>query len=317
MKDIDPSLVLQGLESVQNRLREGHPLLDHFSVKYSNKLAGIGGEERVADEFRKHSFSIDHRIYHDLSLSSSSPFQMDNFFLTHYYGIIFEVKNISGKLRFLDNPAQLIQIKDGEQERGLDSPAAQVERNRELLDIWLKSRNIHLPVYGVVVLAYPKQIVEKAPAKTKVLFPNLIAPFIRNIPQKQTKLDNDTFHWLASELLNNHIMHVPDPICSTYQISKSDILTGVRCELCGHIGMEKTTRSWYCSKCKTSDPLAYQKAIKEWFLLIGRNITNADCREFLHVDKHTATRILKRMNLQSEGSYKDRTYSMNFNDFLK
>lgn len=301
------------MEAAQARLRENNPLLEQFSQKHANILAGIGGEEGVANELNKHTFAMDHRIFHDLSLSSSSLFQMDSLFLTPSYGIIFEVKNIAGKLRFLDNPPQLIQIKDNGQEKGYDSPAAQVERNGELLNIWLQSRNIQLQLFRVVVLAYPKQIVEKAPARTTILFPNLIPQYIRSLPQKQTKLDNETFNWLTSELLNNHIRYIPDPICETYKIPKHEIRTGVSCEKCGFIGMEKTTRSWHCPKCKISNPLAFQKTIREWFLLFGGNMTNTDCREFLHVDSiYAASRILKSMNLRSNGTYKNRSYTIDW-----
>lgn len=312
-----PSLLLQGLTAAQIRLSENHPMLPTLMAKHSSIQAGIGGEERVEYEFSKHSFPLDHYIFYDLSLTSASTFQMDTFFLTRYYGIIFEVKNISGTLQFIDNPPQLIQTKDNGEVKGLESPAAQVERNGDLLTIWLNSRNIDLPIYRVVVLAYPKQIVEKAPAKTKILFPSLIPSYIRNIPQNHVKLDLETFNWLSSELVNNHIFYIPSPICETYNIPKTNILTGVICDSCGYIGMKKTNKSWYCSNCESFNPLAHHQTIKEWFLLFGGKMTNKDCREFLHVDRYTATRILKNMNLKSEGANKNRSYWMDFEELFR
>jgi hypothetical protein len=127
----------------------------------------------VEDIFRKHSFSIDHRIFFDLSLSTSSYFQIDTLFLTPSFAIVFEVKNIAGSLKFIKTPPQLIRTSADGQVDGFDSPAAQVERNVELLEEWFHRRDIHLPIYGVVVLAYPKQIVELAPVKTKNFIPKI------------------------------------------------------------------------------------------------------------------------------------------------
>lgn len=315
-KHRSPNLLLEGLIAAQIRLSENHPILPLLSSNQSSIQAGIGGEERVEYELNRHSFSFDHHIFHDLSLSSTCTFQMDSLFLTRYYAIIFEVKNIAGTLRFQDTPPQLIQIKDG-QIKGYDSPAAQVERNGDLLTIWFDSRMIQLPVYRVVVLAYPKQIVEKAPAQTKLLFPNLISPYIRSIPQDQIRLEIDTFNWLSNELVNSHVFYIPAPICETFNIPKSDIRTGVICKSCGHIGMQKTIRSWYCPNCETLDHQAFQHAIKEWFLIMGRKMTNSDCREFLHVNRKTATRILTGMNLKSEGACKSRYYMMDFVEYLR
>ncbi|MFK4996669.1 nuclease-related domain-containing protein [Bacillus sp. N9] len=92
IKDRDESLLLQGLQAGLARLGENHSLSSTLQAKYSSREAGIGGEERVAEIFRKHSFMFDHRIFHDITLFTSSFFQMDTLFLTTSYALIFEVK---------------------------------------------------------------------------------------------------------------------------------------------------------------------------------------------------------------------------------
>ncbi|MFK4996668.1 hypothetical protein ACI2OX_01430 [Bacillus sp. N9] len=98
---------------------------------------------------------------------------------------------------------------------------------------------IHLPVYGVVVLAYPKQIVERAPAKTKILFPNLIPSYIRTLSSRPIKLNTEKLNWLSTEILKSHQRYIPSPLCETFNIPKYDIRTGVECGSCGRIGMKK------------------------------------------------------------------------------
>jgi Nuclease-related domain len=300
------------LISSQIRLPFQHPILPILSAKQASVEAGIGGEERVAELLRKYTFPFQNHIFHDLSLTSDCSFQIDHFFLTLYYGVIFETKNIGGSLEFKDNPPQLIRTKDTGQRNSYESPVVQLERNYELLTAWLKARNIHLPLYGAVVLAYPQQIVAVPPEKTKLLFPNMIPSFIKSLPQQAKRLDQETFSWLSTELLNSHHPFIPKPISDSYQIPFSDFLTGVRCEACGKLGMIRLPRTWHCPNCKVNNHMAHIKDLREWFLLCKRTITNRECREFLHVDIDTAKRILQSSNLQSEGTFKKRFYKMDF-----
>jgi hypothetical protein len=186
-----------------------------------------------------------------------------------------------------------------------------------LLTIWFGSRNIQLPIYRVVVLAYPKQIVERAPTKTKILFPSLIAPYIRSLPQDQIKVDNMTFNRLSNELVNHHNFYIPSPICEFHHFPKRDVRPGVICKICGHIGMEKTIRSWYCPNCDNHDHLAFEEAIIDWFLIMGRRMTNTDCREFLQVDMKKASRILANMDLEIKGACRNRSYAIDFEKYLR
>jgi len=313
IKSRDPSLKLEGLVSAQCRLPAGHPILPVLAGKQASVEAGIGGEDRVAEFLRKVSFSFDHHIFHDLSPSSDENFQMDTFTLNCWFGVVLEVKNIGGSLEFKDNPPQLIRTREDGHRDGFESPVVQLERNYELLSDWLRSRNIKIPLYGAVVLAYPKQIVALPPKNTKILFPNLIPSYLKNIPRQQPKLDLDTFNLLSTELLNSHQMYIPKPICESYHIPFGDFKTGVRCLMCGRSGMVKTPRTWVCTFCDWHDHKAHIRTLREWFLIFKRSITNKECREFLHVDDiYTASRILNSMNLTSEGRFRYRSYTMDF-----
>jgi hypothetical protein len=314
IKDRDVSLKLEGLISAQQRLSAGHSLQPVLAAKQGAVEAGIGGEERVAQIFRKHPFSPEHHTFHDLSPAWGERFQIDTFALAPWHGVVLEVKNIGGILEFKDNPPQLIRTRENGQKDGFESPVVQLERNRELLSDWLGCRNIHLPIYGAVVLAYPKQIVAVPPAKTTLLFPNLIPSFMKNIPQQANRLNHETFNWLSAELLKSHQPFIPKPICEAYSIPFGDFRPGVRCLPCGRFGMIKLPRTWHCPVCKANDHLAHIRTLREWFLIFKRSITNKECREFLGVDDiHTAKRILKSMDWESQGTYRDRCYFMDFN----
>ncbi|WP_342433690.1 nuclease-related domain-containing protein [Neobacillus sp. FSL H8-0543] len=311
-KDRDDSLSLQGLIATQSRLSVQHAIAPILATKQAAVEAGIGGEERVAEVLRSYTFPIKNTIFHDLSLSSDSTFQMDHFFKTPYYGVILETKNISGSLNFKENPPQLVQTKENGVVHSYESLVVQLERNLELLTAWLKSRNIHLPLYGAVVLAYPKQIVEFPPSKTTILFPNMIPPYIKNLPRHGKKLELDAFNRLSAELLKCHRIYIPKPISETYQIPFNELQSGVRCVTCGTIGMIKVPRTWHCPGCKANNHLAHIPALREWFLVFKRTITNSECGEFMGGDIDTAKRILQSMELDSKGAFRYQSYTMDF-----
>ncbi|WP_160724508.1 nuclease-related domain-containing protein [Bacillus sp. USDA818B3_A] len=302
---------LEGLLAAQSRLPAGHSALPFLAAKQASIEAGIGGEERVAEVLRKVSFSFDHHILHDLSPASNDYFQMDTFTLSPWFGVVLEVKNIGGTLEFRDNPPQLVRTREDGHKDGFESPVVQLRRNCDLLLNWLKARGLQLPVYGAVVLAYPKQIVAVPPVKTKLLFPSMISSFIKNIPRQERKLNSSAFQHLTDELLISHQPFIPKPVCESFKLPFSDFQNGVRCMFCGRIGMIKLPRTWVCPCCDAKDHVAHERALREWFLIYKRSITNRECREFLGVDDiHTATRILKSMDMRSEGLFKDRKYYM-------
>ena len=314
MKDRDISLKLEGLIAAQQRLDSGHSLQPVLAAKRGSAEAGIRGEERVAQVFRNHPFSSEHHNFHDLSPAWREKFQIDTFALTPWFATVLEVKNIGGSLEFKDNPPQLIRTREDGHKDGYESPVVQLERNRCLISDWLQSRHIHLPIYGAVVLAYPKQIVAVPPANTKLLFPNLIPSFLKSIPQQHgNKLDHEAFYQLSLDLLKSHQPFIPKPICETYSVPFSDFRARVRCKVCGRFGMIKLPRTWHCPPCGANEHLAHIRTLREWFLIFQTSITNKECREFLGVDIHTAKRILLSMNLQSEGTFRDRRYFMDFN----
>jgi hypothetical protein len=311
-KERSDSLTLRGLIAAQSRIPANHPMISVLASKQSIIEAGIGGEQQVAEVLGRYKFSFRNNIFHDLSLSSDTYFQIDHLLKTPHYGVILETKNMAGTLEFRDNPPQLVQKREDGQIKYYESPVVQLERNIELFSVWLEERDIDLPLYGAIVLAYPKQHVEIPPANTKILFPNLIPPFIKGLSQQGKRLDTPTFNRLSGEIIRCHQTYIPKPICESYQVPTSDIQPGVRCEACGKIGMKKLPRTWHCSVCKVTNHLAHRGTLVEWFLVVKRTITNRECREFLGVDIYTANRILNSMNLVCKGTFKDRVYRMDF-----
>ena len=76
-----------------------------------------------------------YRVLHDLSLRSSTHFQIDTLLITASYAVVFEVKNIAGELKVVNNPPQLICKLDNGEVKGFNSPITQLQSNCEFLHI--------------------------------------------------------------------------------------------------------------------------------------------------------------------------------------
>ncbi|WHT48470.1 nuclease-related domain-containing protein [Sporosarcina thermotolerans] len=136
-------LLLEGLEAAIRRLQIYHEMVPVLRSKHAAVKAGFGGEQELDKVFESYSFSMKHGIFNDLSLSSSAFFQVDTLFITPWYAVLFEVKNISGELTVTENPPQLIRTLDSGQVSGFKSPIAQLQSNCELFQDWLYSQIYH------------------------------------------------------------------------------------------------------------------------------------------------------------------------------
>lgn len=296
-----------------NRLPEQHVSFPALQSKQAAVQAGFGGEQELDKIFERYSFSMDYRVFHDLSLFSSTPFQLDTLFITPWYAVIFEVKNMSGELLVTDNPPQLIRTSETGQVSRFKSPITQLENNCALFTEWLRYRDFALPVYGAIVLAYPRQHIDVFDTNIPILFPQAVPTFIRKLPTGVPLLKETIFSNLLSHLHRGHRQFIPSPICTTYSIQPEDIRTGVICQNCNRIGMKKYTGGWRCLSCGKTSRHAHKQAIRDWFLLFGGAMRNQDCRRFLQIDRQqTAHRLLTSMPLERKGSYRNRTYHMRF-----
>ncbi|WP_235753976.1 nuclease-related domain-containing protein [Psychrobacillus sp. INOP01] len=299
-----------GLQLLDRRLPEMHELKELIRSKMHLAMAGIHGEFRVDEVFHKYSFPFEYVVLHDVSLESYGKFQIDTVFLTQHFAVVLESKNIGGKLSFKENPYQL----ERENEEGkvdvFESPEIQIERNIYLLDEWMKQRSVTIPIYGVIVLTNFKVRVIEPPTKYNAILHQTIPVYLRKIPLEKQCMSSNDMHALSKEIVTSHKPYFPYPMCSRWGIHPNDLHTGVCCEKCGVFGIEKKKNGWNCKRCGHVDRLAHEKAIREWFVLIGKTIKNRQCKKFLHLDtSQSACRILNSMNLVKSGNGKNTIYT--------
>lgn len=292
-----------GLQLLDQRLPEDHNMKELIHSKMNMAKAGIHGEMKMDEVFSKYSFPFDYVVLHDVSLKSNGIFQIDTLFITQFFAVILESKNISGKLSFKQNPLQLQRVNEENNVDFMESPEVQVERNKYMLEEWLSAQGVTIPVYGAIVLTNANAMVIEPSSKFPTLLHKTIPNYLRNIERLNKYLHANEMYALAKKIVEKNQLYFPYPMCRRWGIDPEDLLTGVRCEKCHKLGMAKRKGGWHCLQCNYVDRLAHEKAIKEWFILIGDSMNNRQCRYFLQLQSHhTASRLLRSMKLEKIGT---------------
>lgn len=300
---------LDGLTVALKRLPEAHPEYEKLKQRVASTKAGYGGEQELDRILGNYTFPMPTHIFNDVSLSSSSLFQIDTLILTPEFALICEVKNISGELSVTENPPQLLRVANNGQISGFPSPIAQLTNTCQLFEDWLSAKNISLPVFGCVVLAYPKQRLSIFKTDVPFLFPSIIPQHVRSLYKNHPQLSIAEFEGLAKRIVKEHRPYVPKPISIIYSIKPEDFLTGVVCPSCDSLGMKKSGRFWCCPSCRTRSTTAHRQAIHDWYHLFEGPLTNEECRRFCGVQcSQFMRRTLLNMNLTPVGATKNRGY---------
>jgi len=297
------------LERLLQRLPGQHPRFQNIESVLRSTRAGENGERILEDIFQKYMFPFEHYIFHDLHLKSTGYFQIDTLFLCRQGAIILEMKNIAGRISFPANQNQITRTLDNGQVDSFECPSVQLERNQLLLKDWFYARNAAIPIRKAVVFPRPQQHFENLRDNLTVLFPLEIPIFLRRIGEQSPTLDDYELRSIATALLESHHDYDPFPISSSYNISPTELVTGVRFIRCGLFGMQSIHKGWGCEQCGHVDQHAHLHSILDYFMLVDNRITNKDCRNFLRLDSHQkANRILKNLDLPSFGEKRGTYY---------
>lgn len=177
---------------------------------------------------------------------------------------------------------------------------------------WLKERAIEIPVKGVIVFTSTKSKIVKPPHQIDVIYATSIPVYLRNLYKQSEDMSVDQLDALAERIMQFHQSYLPYPMCKIWGIDSADLITGVQCLKCGRLGMERIKRTWLCPACNYKDSKAHFNTINEWFVLVGEQLSNTECRRFLQIHQHqTASRMLQQMGLIKVGERKSTKYKMN------
>lgn len=308
-----PTNILK-LEALLRRLPSNYPKRKDIEQQLARRRAGYNGEQSL-DYYLSFLDPKTYSIFHDLRLSNGSQFfQIDTFLLTPYFGIILEIKNISGTLSFNPSLGQLVRLKDGIEE-GFPSPFQQAIHQRTQLLQWITTqKSPTFPIEILVVISNPSTIIKIDSNYNhhyqKLCHTSNLLEKIQRVEgtYKREIIPPKDLKRLNKLLIKNHATAHMDVLLQ-YKIPYEDLLTGVHCPECSYIPMTHIYGYWQCPACQYKSKDAHEQAISDYFLLRNSIITNQQFRNFTNIScKHLAYRLLSSTNLSWTGTKKGRIY---------
>ncbi|MGD7023130.1 nuclease-related domain-containing protein [Rossellomorea vietnamensis] len=306
------------LEALDGRLSTDHEKKFMVRQHLSNRQAGYKGEQSL-DYYLDFLPESKYHIFHGLRLFDGTHyFQIDTLLLSENFLLILEIKRMAGILKFEPQFNQFMRITEENVTEVFPDPIVQVKRQKFQLNRWLEYHNlsINLPLETLVISTSTKAILQTSlgdkTVQEKVVHKESLPFKINKLESNYSKarINQLDLQNLSHLLLKSHSPFNPD-ILNTYEISQSDILTGVHCPKCKHIPMIRQRGSWVCQACRLISRIAHEKALNDYSLLINNKITNHQAREFLHIQSDSVTkRILNTPCSGFHGERKSRIYTL-------
>lgn len=312
VKKIEIPLKILALKALLRRIPLNHPKRYLIQDELTRRLVGFQGELAVnyhLEELPEESY----HIFHGIRLKSGNHFfQIDFLLISSYFALIIETKNYAGTIKFHTKSEQLIRDKNG-LEKALPNPLPQVKRHKTLLQNWLSEHKFpNLQIETLIVFSNPSTIIKADDQRIfRAVCPS--SSLLQRIQEKEQyhKTENlppKEVKKLSKTILKNHIEDIPN-LLEQYQISPSEVLTGVQCTHCLTTPLPYNRGKWYCSTCQKEYKNLLLPTIQDYFLIINQTISNKEFRNFLHIDSpDVGTKLLNSLNLLSTGTTKSKVY---------
>lgn len=308
---------LVGQQALLLRLNPTHEKFQRIKTDFLNAKAGFGGEREFDYKLREFQPAYPHAILHDICLQQDGTyFQMDSLLITPGFIVIFEIKNVAGKLNITTRPTQFIKELPSGERSVLQSPIAELERKRFYLNNWLKQRNVEIPIVEFVVFAYQNELSIESPTTVPVAFSYEVPNYLRAMKVEREIIGAHQIKRIANKMVAAHQDYVPFPLCRQYKIDSGDIQRGIVCEQCQQLTMNwNQHKAWKCSACGHRSKVAHRQALSEWYCLIGDTVTNQQFRRFTRLRcRHTAKSCLNHPAVQKSGRRgRGAIYTLDFN----
>ncbi|WP_208591177.1 NERD domain-containing protein [Gracilibacillus suaedae] len=296
------------LEVMQERYLDVPP---NISESFGRELAGYLGEKSLP-YFIDLITTTSHYDLYGLRLERNNHhFQIDGLFLFPAFFLITEIKHLKGKL-FINEAHQMIQSKESE-EKVYQHPLSQAKLQKEQLRKVLEDLGFEsIPIYTLVIFTHdqayltfeqPDMIpVQQLPFRLEELTREFSDPRLGRNPLLQ----------LSKKLVSMHRERPLTFLQPTGEVLRN-IRRGVFCPKCKPLVMKWTYGTWKCGKCGYKDKNAHIPALIDFVFMFGYTINNRQARWFLLLDSiYTASRILKKLEVESYGGNNNKTYNLRF-----
>ncbi|WP_117170862.1 nuclease-related domain-containing protein [Paraliobacillus sediminis] len=297
------------LEVLTPRISPLDPLYDLLTENLRREQSGYKGEQSL-DYYYRHIVKQP-LFLHGLRIKDkkgSDFFQIDTLMIFSNFILIVEVKNYTGSLIYQVETGLLTRKRNNGELDRFDDPRAQVEMQRSRLQRYLDRSEI--PIYTVVVFANQNCMLQINGTQPNFLLRERLP---QHISQLLSNHSNTANYQAESLQLANQLRDSHQPSNATvvekYRIHRKAIRNGVWCTSCKRVFMIRKQRSWHCPSCFHKDSDASIRALQEYKIIFGNEITNQLAREFLNLEsRKTATRLLQKANFKVIGKNKGVKY---------
>lgn len=302
---------IEALELLLERLDKNHPQREFLERKLYMAIAGKRGENRLQKKFNEFPQEEEFHILWDINLKIGNwPVQIDGLLLTSRCAIIIESKNINGQLHFDEKTGEFFRFNSAEEKTVLEDPRIQLNKHIRFLTQFFKVNNLNLPISGLIVFtAKDCEFIAKPHRAPICKTYQMIDYLLQNLQAFPLDASKPKLAKIRKIILANQTPYKQPPLCTHYFIDPKELKSGVFCENCKTLTMQRTKRTWLCSNCSVSNPSAHLLAIREYLTFVERSITNKKLREFCGFDSRAvASRLLTKVNLEKTGEARAFSY---------
>lgn len=173
-----------------------------------------------------------------------------------------------------------------------------------------------IPIYPFIIIANSKASLsfkgENDEKKKRVLLAKQLPPLLTSFMEKYK---SDTV-WNLEQLkffeTNVQAEYTPfeTNVMKKFGVNKNDLTSGVmQCPKCRAFEITRRRDHWECIHCGEKSKRAHLQLLKEYQLLIGNEITNAEFREFARIEtEYTARKLLNECCSPNFGRTRNRKY---------
>lgn len=296
---------MSGYFALLKRLGDESGMKEFIREEIRKQDAGVRGEDRLVFRLKELRLPGQYHVFSDVCLELDDwKVQIDCLVVTDRCCIVLESKNISGRLYFNEELDEFYKEENG-QETPFSNPYFQLMRHIRFMKEFLRNTLPQMKVTGAVILTAKSTRILQKPTHYPIY---KLESMIERVTQIYNSCDGTRFSEeevlaVKNLIVENRSTFVYAPLCEHYRIPATEIRTGVECPSCGVLGMLRVYTTWRCMACKKSDRYAHISAVRDYFLLINKKITNKEYRRFCRVEsKYSASRMLNSMNLKAYGS---------------
>lgn len=176
------------IETLMKRIRMDDSETPAIQQEFYRLEAGLSGEQKLKRLLTDFYFKSDFHIFYNFECKNSNGFthQMDALLLTPNSLLIIEVKQISGTLFYKPSLHEFFRVQD-QMNENFPNPFDQAYRHQLFLEHQLKTWQLSIPVYHIVVLANYRAKLDESLNNFPIMHMSGIPRFIEKLYKQHPK----------------------------------------------------------------------------------------------------------------------------------